>query len=67
MDSGSSAARVANLRAKLRAMGLKPVQRWVPDTSSQEFRARWRRSADRIRSNDAYQRDLDLLDDLNTY
>lgn len=30
--------RVERRRAKLRAAGLRPVQLWVPDTSTEEFR-----------------------------
>ena len=35
----SSAKRVAEHRAALRAQGLRPVQIWVPDTRSPEYRA----------------------------
>jgi Protein of unknown function (DUF3018) len=33
----SSAASVQRRRDKMRAMGLRPVQIWVPDTSAPEF------------------------------
>lgn len=41
----SRAERVARRRAKLRAAGLRPVQLWVPDTRSAEFRAECRRQS----------------------
>ncbi|HEY5300791.1 MAG TPA: antitoxin MazE family protein [Acetobacteraceae bacterium] len=34
----SRAERVERRRAKLRAAGLRPVQLWVPDTTSAEFK-----------------------------
>lgn len=63
----SSAARVARYRAKLREQGLRPVQLWVPDTTSAEFRARWRRSASRLRRSEAYQRDLEFLEGASAF
>jgi hypothetical protein len=41
----SSAARVRRRRDKLRAMGLRPVQIWVPDTNAPGFAAEAARQA----------------------
>ena len=40
--------RVAAYRARLRDEGLRPVQIWVPDTRSEEFRAEARRQTEAI-------------------
>jgi DNA-binding LacI/PurR family transcriptional regulator len=39
----SSREKVRDYRARLREQGLRPIQIWVPDTSSPEFRAEARR------------------------
>jgi len=39
LGSEANRRKVARHRAKLRAMGLRPVQIWVPDTRSPEFLA----------------------------
>jgi hypothetical protein len=46
--TASSKSRVAAHRKKLRAQGLRPIQIWVPDTRSPEFRAELRRQMRRI-------------------
>jgi hypothetical protein len=43
--TGSSRERVRKHREELRAKGLRPVTRWVPDTRSAEFQAEYRRQA----------------------
>jgi hypothetical protein len=43
--AGSSRARVAVHRAKLRKAGLRPIQIWVPDVKSPEFLAEARRQS----------------------
>ncbi|MGH6899223.1 MAG: antitoxin MazE family protein [Geminicoccales bacterium] len=43
--STSSRAKVAAHRARLRARGLRPVQIWVPDVRSPEFKAEAERQA----------------------
>jgi hypothetical protein len=43
--STSSRAKVAAHRARLRAQGLRPVQIWVPDVRSPEFKAEAERQA----------------------
>jgi predicted RNA-binding protein len=51
----SSRERVRKHREELRAKGLRPVTRWVPDTRSAEFQAEYRRQravlAERARAN----------------
>jgi hypothetical protein len=53
--TGSSRERVRKHREELRAKGLRPVTRWVPDTRSAEFQAEYRRQravlAERARAN----------------
>lgn len=41
----SSTSRVQKHRAKLRKAGMKPVQIWIPDTSSQSFIAECQRQS----------------------
>jgi hypothetical protein len=41
----ASAARVRAHRARLRAQGLRPVQIWVPDMSTEEFKREARRQS----------------------
>jgi hypothetical protein len=43
--SESTRNRVRKHREELRAKGLRPVTRWVPDTRSAEFQAEYRREA----------------------
>ncbi len=53
--SASAKDRVRKHREGLRAQGLRPVTRWVPDTRSAEFQAEYRRQravlAERARAN----------------
>ncbi len=42
---GGARERVRKHREALRAQGLRPVTRWVPDTRSAEFQAEYRRQA----------------------
>lgn len=41
----SNKERVREYRARLRAQGLRPIQIWVPDTRSEEFKREARRQA----------------------
>ena len=45
----STAERVGRRRAKLREMGLRPVQIWVPDTRAPGFAAECQRQSQTIR------------------
>ena len=55
----SRAERVARRRAKLRAAGLRPVQKWLPDTRDPQFAEECRRQSRLIRDseNDASRRE----------
>jgi hypothetical protein len=48
----SSRKRVSEHRARLRALGLKPVQIWVPDTNSPAFAAEAARQSRLIAASD---------------
>lgn len=48
----TSAERMAAYRKRKRAAGLRPVQIWVPDTSTAEFAAEARRQAQAIAAHD---------------
>ncbi|MGA9868264.1 MAG: antitoxin MazE-like protein [Acetobacteraceae bacterium] len=71
----SRAERVERRRAKLRAAGLRPVQLWVPDTTTAEFKREAHRQSlliaaadttiERRRENDFWERvSADAWDDL---
>jgi len=71
----SRVERVARRRAKLRAAGLRPVQLWVPDTTTPEFKKEAHRQSlliaaadatiERRRENDFWERvSADAWDDL---
>ena len=45
MASGSSRDKVRQHRARLRALGMRPLQIWVPDTASAAFTAAAHRQA----------------------
>jgi hypothetical protein len=45
MASTSSASRVQRHRAQLKALGMRPLQLWVPDTRSAQFVAECRRQS----------------------
>jgi hypothetical protein len=51
-DPMSRAERVALRRAKLRALGLRPVQHWVPDTRDPRFIEEYRRQVQMIRDSE---------------
>ena len=48
-SSHESAGKVARHRARMRAAGLRPVQFWVPDTSSPEFAAQVRQQCQSLK------------------
>jgi hypothetical protein len=48
----STRERVANRRAKLRALGLRPVQLWVPDTGAPGFAEECRRQSELVRAHE---------------
>lgn len=60
----SSKVRVAAHRKKLRAQGLRPVEIWVPDTSSPAFRAEMRRQLRLIAQSEQEKDDMAFIDSL---
>ncbi|MBF0353906.1 MAG: antitoxin MazE family protein [Alphaproteobacteria bacterium] len=62
----SSATKVRAHRLRLRAMGLRPIQLWVPDTRSSAFAAEAKRQSSLIAGSDAQdQAFIDALSDLS--
>lgn len=56
----NNALRVARARNKLRAVGLRPVQIWVPDTRAPGFAAECARQSRLVAEADARDRSLDF-------
>ncbi len=63
----SSKDRVREHRARLRAQGLRPVQIWVPDTRSEEFRREARRQAQIIAKSPQETEDQAFIDSLQEW
>jgi hypothetical protein len=62
----ASAAKVRAHRLRLRAMGLRPIQLWVPDTRSSAFAAEAKRQSRLIAGSDAEdQAFIDALSELS--
>ena len=59
----SASQREQRRRDALRASGLRPVQIWVPDTSSPGFAEECRRQSAGVATADADDRDLDAFMD----
>ena len=60
----SGGERVARRRAKLRAAGLRPVQIWIPDTSSPEFQREAHRQSKLVGESSASAEALEwIMDD----
>lgn len=51
-------------RARMRARGLRPVQIWVPDTSSADFREQCRQQARQVNRAAGERETLDFIDDI---
>ena len=58
----SSKERVREHRARLRAQGLRPIQIWVPDTSSEEFRREAHRQSLIAAQSPTAKEDQDFVD-----
>ncbi len=58
----TSREKVAAHRAKMRAQGLRLVQRWVPDTRTPEFAAEARRQMERIAQSRHAKEDQDFVE-----
>lgn len=61
MAMDPSTHRVKRHREGLRAAGMRPVQIWVPDTRSADFRRECERQAARVAQADAADRELQPL------
>ena len=56
--------RVAAHRERLRKQGLRPIQIWVPDVSSPEFKAEARRQSLLVAQSEQEQDDLNFIESL---
>jgi hypothetical protein len=60
----SSRERVAAHRDRLRKQGLRPIQIWVPDVNSPEFKAEAHRQSLLVAQSEQEQDDLNFIDSL---
>lgn len=60
--AATSRARVRAYRSRLRAMGLRPVQVWVPDTRSRRFAAAAHRQSVAVARSDHAKADQEFID-----
>lgn len=60
----SGAERVRKHRAKMKAMGLRPVTLWLPDTSTPEFKAEIAREIAIINASEDEKRILEELSEI---
>ena len=58
----SNRERVAAHRDRLRKQGLRPIQIWVPDVNSPEFKAEAHRQSLEVARSPQEQDDLDFID-----
>lgn len=56
--------KVQEYRARLRAQGLRPIQIWVPDVRSPEFKAEARRQSAAVAASEQEADDLAFIDSL---
>lgn len=63
----SNKERVREYRARLRAQGLRPIQIWVPDTRSEEFKREARRQALIIANSPHEAEDQAFIDSLQEW
>jgi hypothetical protein len=61
MPAATTRERVSKRRAALRAMGMRPVQIWVPDTRSPGFEQEYRRQSLLVNQADAADPELERL------
>jgi hypothetical protein len=59
--------RVRAHRARLRAMGLRPIQIWVPDVRSPDFAAEAHRQARLVAASTAADDDQDFVDSISEW
>ncbi|MDR3523561.1 MAG: antitoxin MazE family protein [Acetobacteraceae bacterium] len=63
----SSRTKVQAHRAKLRALGLRPVQFWLPDVNSPEFKAEARRQSLLVASSPQAAEDQAFIDAISDW
>ncbi len=66
-SSKPSREKVREHRARLRAQGLKPVQIWLPDVTSQAFKAEARRQSLAVANSPQEQEDQAFVDALSCW
>jgi hypothetical protein len=54
-------------RARMRALGLKPIQIWVPDVTSPEFKKQARRESRIIANSPTEAEDQAFIDSISTF
>jgi hypothetical protein len=64
MPARSSASKVRQHRAKLRAQGLRPIQIWVPDVNDPKIQEQMRREARLIAQSPQEKEELAFIDSL---
>lgn len=63
----SSREKVGVHRARLRAQGLRPIQIWVPDVRSPEFKAEAHRQSLAVANSPHAQEDQDFIDAISDW
>ena len=58
----SATGRVREHRARLRAMGLRPIQLWVPDTRTEAFKTRAHEVSRRVSESPQAEPDQNFID-----
>ena len=62
VDPKSSRLKVRAHRARLRELGLRPIQIWVPDTRASAFKAQARRQSKAVAASAAARADQRFID-----
>ena len=65
--SRPSGAKVREHRARLREQGLRPIQIWVPDVNTPEFRAEARRQSRLIAASEMEPEDQAFIDSVSVW
>lgn len=63
-ERSAGADRVRTHRQRMRALGLRPIQMWVPDVRSEEFAAEARRQSRLIAESEHAEEDQAFVDSL---
>jgi hypothetical protein len=62
-----SRVKVSAHRSRLRALGLRPIQLWVPDTRTAQFRAEARRQARAVAASRDAKKDQAFIDAISDW